>query len=491
MEQKNENKIWKLPEDWHPELTKGARALYGRLMCLTSGGTQPCELTNAQGAKQLGVTDRAIEKQLKDLRERGLVTTFRADGKYKKNIRHVALVAAELPAIIKIIYPNEPNIMPNGVPNIMPNGSGESSANYPNGSPNEILKSSGAKSAVRLECIRADERSPHLVIERNKRLLISMSSRVGVLAPTLFTELCQFSLGHLKQYINGNFTPWGEPHPCSFDFTGLWDMLTYPDEELEKLKSADPKVWTRFNQDKDPYWRQFFVMTALIELSCYSDQIFTCTSKFDKSGAGFYDYYFDHQYGFPFNLINTVYPVDNEGAERGELEGHAVYKTIRQKYVVGRASLLTFAQGFVLREALSIINDRELCEKAYLGWRTAFAQAMRVSIEPYYIKDVYSNSPDYCKGYFSLDIGRRLLNDTQGFAPRFFFPTLLFRRLVNIYTASRLADDGISGENNIRAIAFIKAQRTKESVRKEWDVLCEHLADAFPFMTKEGVFEHV
>ncbi len=482
MEQKKENKIWDLPADWHPELTKGARKLYGRLMCLTSGGTKPCTYTTDQAVKELAFGIRTAARHFSALKSAGLIETDIANNSFGNGVRTISVVTEHMPAHAKI----RADHMPNG----MPKNEKLALEHMPNGMPkNEKLAL--PKSAVRLECIRADEQSPFLILKRNKELLISMSSRVGVLAPTLFTELCQFSLGHLKQYINGNFTPWGEPHPCSFDFTGLWDMLTYPDEELEKLKSADPKVWTRFNQDKDPYWRQFFVMTALIELSCYSDQIFTCTSKFDKSGAGFYDYYFDHQYGFPFNLINTVYPVDNEGAERGELEGHAVYKTIRQKYVVGRASLLTFAQGFVLREALSIINDRDLCEKAYLGWRTAFAQAMRVSIEPYYIKDVYSNSPDYCKGYFSLDIGRRLLNDTQGFAPRFFFPTLLFRRLVNIYTASRLADDGISGENNIRAIAFIKAQRTKESVRKEWDVLCEHLADAFPFMTKEGVFEHV
>ena len=294
-----------------------------------------------------------------------------------------------------------------------------------------------------------------------------------------------------NQYINGNFTPWGEPHPCMFDFTGLWNMVTYPEDTLDSLMDADPLHFYMFHEDKELYWRQFFIMTALIELTCYSNQIFKDIKQYDPTGRNFHKFYFDHQYGFPFTIINSVYAVDEEGAERGELDGHIVYKTMRDKFQIGRSSLLTFAHGFVIQEALNIINDPDLCERAYLGWRSTFSRIMTLSFEPHYLKDIGPSNPDYCKGYFNPDFARHLLCDEKGLAPRFFFPTLLFRRLVNIHTATRLREDGINGDNNRRAIDFIRAQRTKESIRKEWDVLCEHLADAFPFMTKEGVFEHV
>ena len=70
------------------------------------------------------------------------------------------------------------------MPNGMPKNEKLALDHMPNGMPkNEKLAS--PKSAVRLECIRADEQSPLLILKRNKELLISMSSRVGVLAPTL------------------------------------------------------------------------------------------------------------------------------------------------------------------------------------------------------------------------------------------------------------------------------------------------------------------
>ena len=489
MEQKKENKVqfWTLPTDWQPELTKGARKMYSRLMCLSAGATKECTYTTEQAMKELGASEKTVRRYVTELTENCLIETARTSNSFGKGVRVITLVANKAPE-----SPQKQRLQSGHITgHITGQMTSEMTDCNRSCDRSKIQKMTGLKSALRLYYTRPESDSPFLIIKRNKELLVSRSVLVSELAPQLFSDLVTFNLSHLKQYLNDDFTPWGEPHPCMFDFTGLWDIVTYPEDTLDSLMDADPLHFYMFHEDKELYWRQFFIMTALIELTCYSNQIFKDIKQYDPTGRNFHKFYFDHQYGFPFTIINSVYAVDEEGAERGELDGHIVYKTMRDKFQIGRSSLLTFAHGFVIQEALNIINDPDLCERAYLGWRSTFSRIMTLSFEPHYLKDIGPSNPDYCKGYFNPDFARHLLCDEKGLAPRFFFPTLLFRRLVNIHTATRLREDGINGDNNRRAIDFIRAQRTKESIRKEWDVLCEHLADAFPFMTKEGVFEHV
>ena len=93
---------------------------------------------------------------------------------FGNGVRTISVVAEHMPAHAKI----RADHMPNG----MPKNEKLALEHMPNGMPkNEKL--APPKSAVRLECIRADEQSPFLILKRNKELLISMSSRVGVLAP--------------------------------------------------------------------------------------------------------------------------------------------------------------------------------------------------------------------------------------------------------------------------------------------------------------------
>ena len=493
MEQKNENKIWDLPADWRPELSKSARKLYGRLMCLTSAGTRPCTFTDEQANDQLTFSAATTQRLFSELRKAGLLTTKQVRNQFGNRVRQVELDGASKPSVTT---KNE-GFKTSNKTSFMAQNDGFK----PSDKPLKNQKMRAFKSAMTLEYARPEGDSPYLVLKRNKELLILGYSVLLNKAPEIATNTCTFDLSNLLEDFDPrkriHFTPWGEPHDGKFDFTGLWDMVTYPDEDFETLKSADPKTFAAFNKsddptkDKDQYWRQFFIMTALIELTCFKETMFYCVEKFDPSGYKFRDFYFNHQIGFPFALINSVYAVDDEGLEKGELDGQIVYKSIKDQYILGKGDLLSFTQAYLWRTALNIINDPVLCEKAYLGWRLKFYETMNTSFPCWTIKDLSCRDVRYLQNYFHPDLARYILCEEKGISPRWMFPTLLFRRLITIHSAARLKEDGITELTNRRALDLIKTQRTKESVRKEWDALCECLADVFPFMNQEGVFEHV
>lgn len=91
-------KLWQLPNDFHPELSKGARLLYSRLMTLTNGAAQDCYYTNKQGTEEFGVTERTIELYMKELKDACLIETARS-----RNKRLVTVVSelAPRPAVVK------------------------------------------------------------------------------------------------------------------------------------------------------------------------------------------------------------------------------------------------------------------------------------------------------------------------------------------------------------------------------------------------------
>ena len=91
-------KLWQLPNDFHRELSKGARLLYSRLMALTNAGAQDCFYSNQLGMKEFGVTERTIERCMKELKDACLIEATRS-----RNKRVVTVVSelAPRPAVVK------------------------------------------------------------------------------------------------------------------------------------------------------------------------------------------------------------------------------------------------------------------------------------------------------------------------------------------------------------------------------------------------------
>lgn len=82
-------KLWQLPDDFHPELSKGARCLYSRLLALSSEANKDwdypykldCYYSNYQGSKEFHVTESTIERYLKELKDLYLIETARSHNK--------------------------------------------------------------------------------------------------------------------------------------------------------------------------------------------------------------------------------------------------------------------------------------------------------------------------------------------------------------------------------------------------------------------------
>ena len=91
-------KLWQLPDDFHPELSKGACCLYSRLMTLTNGATQDCYYTYEQGSQELGVCGGSIDRYIKGLKDACLIKTTRS-----RNKRLVTVVSelAPRPDVVK------------------------------------------------------------------------------------------------------------------------------------------------------------------------------------------------------------------------------------------------------------------------------------------------------------------------------------------------------------------------------------------------------
>lgn len=90
--------LWQLPNDFHPELSKGARLLYSRLMALSDAGAKDCYYTNKQGTEEFGVADSSIELYIKELKDLCLIETTRS-----RSMRLVTVVSAlsQRPAVVK------------------------------------------------------------------------------------------------------------------------------------------------------------------------------------------------------------------------------------------------------------------------------------------------------------------------------------------------------------------------------------------------------
>ena len=91
-------KLWQLPDDFHPELSKGARCLYSRLMTLSNGATQDFYYTTEQATKEFGVSEATIKRHMKELKDACLIEATRS-----RNKRLVTVVSelAPRPAVVK------------------------------------------------------------------------------------------------------------------------------------------------------------------------------------------------------------------------------------------------------------------------------------------------------------------------------------------------------------------------------------------------------
>lgn len=90
--------LWQLPNDFHPELSKGVRLLYSRLMTLTNAATRDCFYSNYQGMKEFGVSERTIALHMKELKDACLIETTRS-----RSMRLVTVVSelAPRPAVVE------------------------------------------------------------------------------------------------------------------------------------------------------------------------------------------------------------------------------------------------------------------------------------------------------------------------------------------------------------------------------------------------------
>ena len=91
-------KLWQLPDDFHPELSKGARLLYSRLMVLSDAGAKDCYYSDKQGAEELGVSVSSFACYMKQLKDFCLIKTTRS-----RSMRLVTVVSglAQRPGIVE------------------------------------------------------------------------------------------------------------------------------------------------------------------------------------------------------------------------------------------------------------------------------------------------------------------------------------------------------------------------------------------------------
>lgn len=91
-------KLWQLPNDFHPELSKGARCLYSRLMTLTNAGAKDYYYSDEQGTQEFGVSVATIGRYLRELKDLCLIEATRS---HNKRLVTVARELTPRPAVIK------------------------------------------------------------------------------------------------------------------------------------------------------------------------------------------------------------------------------------------------------------------------------------------------------------------------------------------------------------------------------------------------------
>ncbi len=503
-----------LGPDEYPELKGGARTLFRRLLALTKSGTQECTYTNEQAEKEVSMAPRSVNRHIKSLKDMGLLNVEKTSNAFGINVRIITVnrdKLTKLPAAAskasEVISGSTKGSMhqeqeaPNGpakdaakvqanLPNQDDGVAAKVQASWPQGSGQSSGQSSGqlasTQEAVTLNYMGRIRVFPYLILEDDIKNIEIIHARALERAPLLFSSLTHFDLRHLAKYLPGEFTPFGQDHSLEFDFTDLYEMYAY--DKIDDLRNQPAEFWRCVRPETEGYWRDFFVMSTLIELTCFEDQNFTRVDKCDPYGKGFEEYYFKHRYGFQHLLLNAVFASDDPD----QYDGYSLFKTISSSFVAGgKRHIIKFARGVIAKELMAIINDPKACDTAYKAWLHAFIRQMNLSWQNQFAKCTPSNSPRYCHRYFDPELGRFLLCDERGFMPRLMMPTLLFRRLVTIHGAALISECGCTEETTPRAIKFITTLHLKQENYELFEHLARSLGDTFPFLRRGGVIDHV
>ena len=494
-----------------PDLSRPQYDLLRRLLVLTKTGSKPCDYSNKTGSEDFDVAERTIMRNIKKLVDAGYISTSRGKSERGDNVRLVTINLNKLPdldraandakapqkasnAAAKTELQNETQSTSQG------DMSGDTQGDM---SGDKLGKMSRDKSAnvgdmsrdmsgdtmsrvkigLRLLYNTLSGESPFYIDNREKIRKYYSVLRQRTRAP--FANLTNFDLAPLAKHLPFELKPFGQSHDFKFDFSAVYQKYCY--SSVMNAANADPSEWHAFSPSNMKHWREYFIFCVLIELSCFADQCFLEPEKLDPFGKNLDSFYFEHQYGLLFTILNTAYASNDPN----EYDGMAVFKGLKHGYAAGRGSLLNYCYAHVSRNVLSVLNDPVGAQCAFEEWRYRFFKYANLSYRVETVKFFRPSDPRYAASYFDADIARFLLCDERGFAPRLCMPLLMFRRIVTMHGAARMTEEGPNQYTLDRVKAFAEVIHSKPEIIAGWRCLCDNLADLFPFMSEGAAYECV
>ena len=494
-----------------PDLSRPQYDLLRRLLVLTKTGSKPCDYSNKTGSEDFDVAERTIMRNIKKLVDAGYISTSRGKSERGDNVRLVTINLNKLPdldraandakapqkasnAAAKTDLQNETQSTSQG------DMSGDTQGDM---SGDKLGKMSRDKSAnvgdmsrdmsgdtmsrvkigLRLLYNTLSGDSPFYIDNREKIRKYYSVLRQRTRAP--FANLTNFDLAPLAKHLPFELKPFGQSHDFKFDFSAVYQKYCY--SSVMNAANTDPSEWHAFSPSNMQHWREYFIFCVLIELSCFADQCFLEPEKLDPFGKNLDSFYFEHQYGLLFTILNTAYASNDPN----EYDGMAVFKGLKHGYAAGRGSLLNYCYAHVSRNVLSVLNDPVGAQCAFEEWRYRFFKYANLSYRVETVKFFRPSDPRYAASYFDADIARFLLCDERGFAPRLCMPLLMFRRIVTMHGAARMTEEGPNQYTLDRVKAFAEVIHSKPEIIAGWRCLCDNLADLFPFMSEGAAYECV
>ena len=511
------------------DLSRPQYDLLRRLLVLTKTGSKPCDYSNKTGSEEFAVSERTIMSHFKKLVDAGYISTLRGKSERGDNVRIVTINLDKLPELKRSDDANASDKASNAAAKtdllndtqsaakcneengqtilqgeISREVSGEKQGEISGENLGEISREvSGEKSTISREVSREVSgeiisrekiglrllyntltgESPFYIDNREKIRKYYSVLRQRTRAP--LANLTNFDLAPLAKHLPFELKPFGQSHDFKFDFSAVYQKYCY--SSVMNAANADPSEWHAFSPSNMKHWREYFIFCVLIELSCFADQCFLEPEKLDPFGKNLDSFYFEHQYGLLFTILNTAYASNDPN----EYDGMAVFKGLKHGYAAGRGSLLNYCYAHVSRNVLSVLNDPVGAQCAFEEWRYRFFKYANLSYRVETVKFFRPSDPRYAASYFDADIARFLLCDERGFAPRLCMPLLMFRRIVTMHGAARMTEEGPNQYTLDRVKAFAEVIHSKPEIINGWRCLCDNLADLFPFMSEGGAYECV
>lgn len=486
-----------------PDLSRPQYDLLRRLLVLTKTGSKPCDYSNKTGSEDFDIAERTIMRNIKKLVDAGYISTSRGKSDRGDNVRLVTINLNKLPdldravndakapqkasnAAAKTDLQNEPQSIAQGDMSGDKLGkmSRDKSANLGDMSRDMSGDTmSRDKIGLRLIYNTLSGESPFYIDNREKIRKYYSVLRQRTRAP--FANLTSFDLAPLAKHLQFELKPFGQSHDFKFDFSAVYQKYCY--SSVMNAANTDPSEWHAFSPSNMKHWREYFIFCVLIELSCFADQCFLEPEKLDPFGKNLDSFYFEHQYGLLFTILNTAYASNDPN----EYDGMAVFKGLKHGYAAGRGSLLNYCYAHVSRNVLSVLNDPVGAQCAFDEWRYRFFKYANLSYRVETVKFFRPSDQRYAASYFDADIARFLLCDERGFAPRLCMPLLMFRRIVTMHGAARMTEEGPNQYTLDRVKAFAEVIHSKPEIINGWRCLCDNLADLFPFMSEGAAYECV